>query len=152
MHIGNYLSLVLETEKSLIDALENVAKSHSNEPDITDNCKLISQWSQEFIGPLQTLKDQYPKEENKEGHLLKKIIFSKHRKKSLSLLSDLQGLWLVASEAEISTTALKQAADAIRNEELSALCENIIAYTQRQLSWLKTRIKAAAAQTLVAAE
>jgi hypothetical protein len=46
---------------------------------------------------------------------------------------------------------LKQGADGLRDEELMSTCEEVERQTKRQLSWLLTRMKSAAPQTLIVA-
>ena len=70
----------------------------------------------------------------------------------MALLRDLHDLYLVVSEVQICCTILKQGATGLRDEALMATCEEIERQSKRQLSWLMTRMKSAAPQTLIVAE
>ena len=69
----------------------------------------------------------------------------------VGLLRDLQDLHLLASLVDVTGTVLRQAALALRDEELLALLEDHRAETAIQEAWLLTRIKQAAPQALLVA-
>ncbi len=152
MHIGNYLELVQKSEKDLVKAFEMVAKEHGDEPDVYETCQLLASWSQALIVKLEPAIQKYSEEKNKEPDRLFNTLFDKPRKGSLALLRDLHDVWLMASEAQLCAILLRQAADGLRDEELSATCDQIGQTSKRQLSWLLTRMKSAAPQTLIVAE
>jgi hypothetical protein len=60
-------------------------------------------------------------------------------------------LWLMANEANVSAIILRQAAAGIRDKGLMDVCNEIEAWSTRQISWLLTRMKSAAPQILIAA-
>ena len=77
------------------------------------------------------------------------VLFEGNRAGGFGLLRDLHDLWLLAGESHISWEVLHQAAKALRDEELQAICEAGRAFNNRQVAWLRTRIDAAAPQALV---
>ncbi|WP_245602825.1 hypothetical protein [Gloeothece verrucosa] len=59
---------------------------------------------------------------------------------------------MLANEVYLCWIVLLQAARALRDSELETLCQQFDGETKRQISWLITRIKHIAPQTLVVAE
>ncbi len=151
MHIGNYLELLHKSEKDLVKAFKMVAKEHGDEPDVYQNCQLLASWSQQLVEDLQPFVERYGEERSKEPDRLTQDLFKETRTGSLALLRDLHDLWLLASEASLCCIILRQAADALRDKELRATCDEIERQAKRQLSWLLTRMKSSAPQTLIVA-
>lgn len=152
MHVGNYLGLVHNSEQQLADAFMTIANHHADEPDIYQNCQLLSSWSRQHVQALKPLIDRYSEEKSEEPEKLSKTLFEEPRTGSLALLRDLHDLWLLANEVYLCWIVLSQAAKALRDKELEAACEQFDGQTKQQISWLLTRIKQAAPQTLVVAE
>ncbi|QMU30615.1 molybdopterin oxidoreductase [Adhaeribacter radiodurans] len=152
MHIGNYLGLVHQSEKELAEAFRQVAKEHGDEVDVYQTCQLLASWSDAHIDALLPFVQKYSEEKSKEPERLKKTIFEKTRTGSLALLRDLHDLYLLVCEVDLCWIILKQAATGLRDKELDATCQRLSKETERQLSWLLTRIKSAAPQTLIVAE
>ena len=152
MHIGNYLKLLQQSEKTLVPSFSKVAEQHGDEPDITGNCNLSGKWSQGFVEALEPFVAKYKPEKNNEPRKLMCTLFDKTRKGSLGLLRDLHDLWLLANEAQLSCLLLKQAADGLQDQPLKLTCEQIEEKTKKQLAWLLSRMKQAAPQILIAAE
>jgi hypothetical protein len=69
----------------------------------------------------------------------------------IGLLRDLQDLHLLATLVQSTWTVLAQAAQGLRDRELLDIATNSTAETTRQLTWLNTRMKAAAPQALIVA-
>jgi hypothetical protein len=69
----------------------------------------------------------------------------------IGLLRDLQDLHLLATLVQTTWTVLSQAAQGLRDRELLDIASRSITETARQLSWLNTRMKAAAPQALIVA-
>jgi hypothetical protein len=152
MHIGNYLSLVLSSEQELAKAFSQVADHHGDEPDIYQVCQTLSSWSQQHAIDLQPLCERYEATKSQEPERLTQTLFDKPRTGSLALLRDLHDLYLMASEVELCWVVLLQAARGLRDQDLEAQCEGFDKTTKRQLTWLMTRIKQAAPQTLIVAD
>jgi hypothetical protein len=152
MHIGKYIDLVHRTEKDLVEAFKLVSKAHSDEVDVEQTCSLLSSWSDKLAEELEPVAKRYKKESDKEPDRLTKTLLKKARKGSMALLRDLHDLYLVVSEVLVCCTILKQGGIALADEELVTVCEETERQSQRQLSWLMTRMKSAAPQTLVVAK
>ena len=152
MHIGKYIDLVHRSETDLADAFKLVAKAHRDEVDIEQTCTLLSSWSQQLSGIMGPVATRYRKESDKEPDRLTKTLLKKARKGSMALLRDLHDLYLIVSEVLVCCTILKQGGTALADEELVSACEETERQSRRQLSWLMTRMKSAAPQTLIVAE
>jgi hypothetical protein len=73
------------------------------------------------------------------------------RSGGVGLLRDLQDLYTLASFVDITWTVVGQAGQGLRDPELLDVVAACEGETGRQLLWLKTRIKQAAPQALIAA-
>ncbi|MEU6432208.1 hypothetical protein ABZ860_40415 [Microbispora sp. NPDC046973] len=67
----------------------------------------------------------------------------------LALLRDLHGLYLLATECDLSWSVVAQAARGLRDDDLLGLARHCAAETAVQLLWLRTRMRQAAPQVLV---
>jgi hypothetical protein len=152
MLIGFYIQLVYQSQKDLARAFYDVADRHKDEPDILSNCQMLARWSEELCNELQPMVEQYAKKDNSEASRLLHDFFDQKRNGGLALLQDLQDLWLIANEANISAIVLGQAAYGLRDESLISLCTKIEEKSKRQTAWLLTRIKASATQALISTE
>lgn len=151
MHIGNYIEMVHKSEKDLAEALHMVAKEHGDEPDVKEMCELLASWSEELVQRIKPFAAKYGEEKNNEPDRLMRSLFTKPRTGSMGLLRDLQDLWLMASEGEVSCIILRQAASALHDKELIEVCNETEKKSKRQAAWLLTRMKSAAPQTLIVA-
>ena len=152
MHIGKYIDLVHRTENDLVDAFKLVSKAHGDEVDVEQTCLLLSTWSQQLADELEPVAKRYKKESDKEPDRLTKTLLKKTRKGSMALLRDLHDLYLIVNEVLVCCTILKQGGTALEDEEMVSVCEEIERQTTRQASWLMTRMKSAAPQTLIVAK
>lgn len=149
MHIGKYINLVYRTELDLVEAFGKVANNHGDEVDVYQTCKLLAKWSEQLASELLPFVHEYQEEKDDEPDRLASFLLKKTRKGSMALLRDLHDMYLIVSEVEVCCIILKQGSDGLRDNELSRVCENITKQNKRQLSWLLTRMKSAAPQTLI---
>ena len=77
------------------------------------------------------------------------MLLKKRPGRAFDLLRDLHDMWLATNESLISLTALLQASQALRDEDLTAALERARQRNERQREWLMLRIRQAAPQTLV---
>lgn len=152
MHTGNYLQLVSNSEEQLAQAFRQVAGQHGDEPDIYQPCQLLAAWSDQHAETLRPLLERYADTTSDEPERLHQVLFHQPRTGSLALLRDLHDLWLLASEVSLCWMVLLQAAQGLRDAQLRETCQQLNVETDRQLTWLITRIKQAAPQTLIVAE
>jgi hypothetical protein len=151
MQVANYLGLIRRAEEQLAEAFEKAGRQHALEIDVLQMCKLFASWSKDHAENIQLLTKKYGEKKDDEPHDLFSAVIET-RTGALGMLRDLQGLWLMASEVEMCYIVLLQAAQALRDKELELSCRQFGTFTHRQKSWLLTRIKHAASQTLVVAE
>ena len=150
MQLSNYLGLIRRAETKLAEAFERVGKQHAVEIDVLQMCKLFASWSLDHAENLKLLIEKYgEKKDDEPDDLFSALIET--RTGALGLLRNLQGLWLMVNEVEITYTIILQAAQALRDGELEMSCRQFGMYTHRQKLWLHTKIKHAASQTLVVA-
>jgi hypothetical protein len=152
MHIGKYIDLVHRTEIDLATAFKTVSEAHGDEPDVFQTCQLLARWSDTLAEDVEPFAAKYKPEKDKEPDRLTQTLLKNTRKGGMALLRDLHDLYLVATEVQICCTILKQAADGLRDKELTITCEEVERQTKRQLNWLMTRMKAATPQTLIVAQ
>lgn len=151
MHIGTYIELVHQSQQDLAEAFLLVAGKHAKEPDVKEMCKLLASWSTLLVQKIKPFAKKYSEEkDNEPDHLLREF-FKRNHKGALALLRDLHDLWLMANEANVSAVILRQAAQGLRDKELMSLCDELEGKSERQISWLLTRMKSAAPQVLIAA-
>lgn len=152
MHIGNYIEMVHRSGKDVVKAFHEVGGQHGSEPDVQETCNLLASRAEALVQKIKPFALKYGKEKNKEPDRMMSSLFKKPRKGSLGLLRDLQDLWLMSSEAEVSCVILRQAASGLHDKELIEVCNQIEQQAKQQRSWLLTRMKATATQTLIVAE
>jgi hypothetical protein len=152
MHIGKYIQLVHRTEIDLVSAFKRIANAHRDEVDVYQTCMLLSSWSQSLANDMEVFAKQYGEEQDDEPERLTQTLLKEARKGAIGLLRDLHDVYLIVSEVQICCTILKQAASGLQDKKLLAACEEIERQSKRQLSWLMTRVKSAAPQTLIVSE
>lgn len=147
-HVSDYLGLLHGSESALAEALEKVSRSHRQEPDIHNECRLFAQWCRSELATIQGLIERYGERQEAEPRRLQRAAMPRGREGGFALVRDLHDCWLIANESHMSLIVLDQAAKALRDEEMCGLVERIDRQNQRQLGWLLTRIKQAAPQAL----
>ena len=152
MYVSEYLGLLHGSEQALADSLRTVADHHGDEPDILQTCQLLASWSDSHVAAIAPILDRYLEKREDEPEDLREDLFRGPRTGALALIRDLHDLWLLANEVKLCWTILDQAARALRDTELETIGAKLLAETERQMSWLMTRIKQAAPQALVVAE
>ena len=149
MHIGNYINMVHRSGEDLSKAFHMVAKEHGHEPDVKETCLLLASSIDRLVEKIKPFTEKYGETRSKEPDRLMRTLFKTPRKGSVGLLRDLQDLWLMSDEVQVSCIILRQAASGLHDKELIEVCNEIEATAKRQASWLLTRMKAAATQTLI---
>jgi hypothetical protein len=151
MHVDTYLGLLHGGERELAEALGQVAHHHAAEPDVVATCTLLAGWSREHVAALAPAIARYREADEPEAEDVHSELFRGPRSSGVGLVRDLHDLWVLASQTRMAWTVLQQAALALRDRELVDLAERCGGETDRQLAWLRTRIKQAAPQALVVA-
>ncbi|WP_255768670.1 hypothetical protein [Pseudarthrobacter sulfonivorans] len=152
MNLTIYLGLLRQAEETLGSSFRQVADGHGEEPDVHFLCLTLAGQCDGHRRLLQPVVERYGEEESgNEPERLHAEGLAETRSGPVGLLRDLQDLYLLASFVDITWTMVKQAASALRDEELLEVVAQCGKETSRQLKWLQTRMKQAAPQALVAA-
>jgi hypothetical protein len=149
MHLATYLGLLHSSERELAGAFRQVAAGHGDEPDIAHLCRLLAGHADQHVEALEPVVQRYGEEAEDEPERLHAAEFGGTRSGGVGLLRDLQDLYVLASLVDVTWTAVGQAAQGLRDRELidvTELCQNDV---DRQLGWLRTRLKQAAPQALI---
>jgi hypothetical protein len=151
MNIGLYLMMVRDSETELHEAFLTVADHHQQEPDMEEMCRLLASWCQQKAASTERFINKYGGKHDRGAEKLYSKLFQGPRRGGLALLRDLHDLWILATEAQICWTLLAQAAQALRDKDLIETCMQNKQLSARQITWLETRSKQAAPQSLIAA-
>ena len=152
MKLPVYLSLLTESERTLAESFRQVAEGHGDEPDVHVLCLALAEQCdghREQLAPIVERYGEVPSDDEPER--LHADGLRTTRTGPLGLLRDLQDLYLLASLTEVTWMMVKQAAEALRDEELLGVVNTCRQEVDVQLHWLQTRMKQAAPQALIAA-
>jgi hypothetical protein len=151
-HLATYVGLADHSERTLADSFRTVAEGHARTVDVFHTCRLLAGWSDAHRARLAPVIERYGEQgEADEPERLRAAGLAEIRAGELGLLRDLQDLHLLASLVQSTWTVIAQGAQGLRDRELLEVAEDSNAETSRQLSWLNTRMKAAAPQALIVA-
>jgi hypothetical protein len=151
MHLANYLGLLHKAELLLADAFRQVGDAHAAEPDVYHLSHTLAGQCEQHAEQLQPFGDRYGEDAPSEPDRLHSELVKGTRAGGLGLLRDLQDLYLMATECDITWTMIGQAAQGARDTGLVEVVKACEGETAIQLNWLKTRMKQAAPQALVVA-
>lgn len=152
MKLPVYLTLLAESESTLGRSYRTVAEAHGDEPDVHFLCMTLADQCDAHRAALDPIIERIGKAPaDDEPERLHADAISEPRTGPVGLLRDLQDLYLLASLTDVTWTMVKQAAQALRDEELLTVVQNCDRETAVQLRWLLTRMKQAAPQALVVA-
>ncbi|MEV0157498.1 hypothetical protein AB0H57_27750 [Micromonospora sp. NPDC050686] len=152
MHLAHYLGLLHRAQARLGDAFAEVGAAHREEPDVFHSCERLAAQCRGHAERLAPFARRYAEDAPAEPDRLHSELFSGTRTGPIGLLRDLQDLYLMAAECDISWTIVGQAAYGARDEELLAVVKSCEQETAMQLKWLRTRMKQAGPQALIVAE
>jgi hypothetical protein len=151
MHLGHYLKVLDHAQHTLTTAFREVAEAHADEPDVRiDSEKFAARLEQHAI-QLTRARRQYGEDAAQEPERLLSSLFDGPRTGPLGLLRDLHDLYLLATECDISSTLIAQAAQGARDAQLAEIAADYQRDVTVQLAWLRSRLKQAAPQALVVA-
>ncbi|MGN6425387.1 MAG: hypothetical protein ACTHMF_01120 [Leifsonia sp.] len=152
MKLPVYLGLLAESESTLAESYRQVAEAHGDEPDVHALCLSLAAQCDAHRERLQPVIDRVGEStEDDEPERLHADALSEPRSGPLGLLRDLQDLYLLASMTDITWSMIGQSAMALRDAELLSVVQACDTETAVQLRWLRTRMKQAAPQALIAA-
>jgi hypothetical protein len=153
-HLATYVGLVDHSERTLAESFRVVAEAQADHPDVYFTCHALAKMSDGHRDLLAPVVERYGEDsggEAAEPERLHAAGLGAARSGALGLLRDLQDLHVLATLVQTSWTVISQGAQGLRDRELVDVATRASAETSRQLSWLNTRMKAAAPQALIVA-
>jgi hypothetical protein len=152
-HLSTYLGLADHTERTLAESFRVVAEGHAQAPDVFHTCHTLAGFSDGHRRQLAPVVERYGEQrtgdEVREPERLHAAGLAEVRSGEVGLLRDLQDLHVLATLVQTTWTVIAQAAQGLRDRQLLDVATDAGRGTARQLSWLTTRMKAAAPQALV---
>lgn len=152
MKLSSYLGLLHKSEQTLAESYRQVAGGHGAEPDVHFLCLSLAKQCDAHEKALTPVVERYGEDDqDSEPERLHADGLSETRTGPVGLLRDLQDLYVLANLVDCTWMMVKQAAQALRDRELLDIIARCDHETEVQISWLKTRMKQAAPQALIAA-
>jgi hypothetical protein len=151
MHLHTYLSMLTEAEHTLARAYRQIATGHSSDADVAFACIGFARECDSHAAALAPVRDRYANQAESAPDRLYPAAPGPARGGPIGLLRDLADLHQLASFVESTWELVGQAAQAARDRELIDLAADCPQQTTAQVSWIVMRMKADAAQTLLAA-
>lgn len=149
MMLAHYLGLLHRAQENLAACFREVAEGHREEVDVFYTCRNLARECDAHAEGLRPFVEHYGEDAPEEPDRLHSDIFQGSREGGVGLLRDLQDLYLMAAECDITWTLVGQAAQGARDHDLLALVGRCEGETAIQLKWLRTRMRQAAPQALV---
>lgn len=151
-HLTTYVGLADHSEQTLADSLRAVAEGHADVADVFHTCHLLAQWSDANREALAPIAERYGEADDvDEPERLHAAGLAGAREGEIGLLRDLQDLHVLATLVRTTWTVIAQGAQGLRDRDLLDVAQRAGSQTERQLSWLTTRMKVAAPQALIIA-
>lgn len=152
-----------EAECELFDELTTIAERHAADSDVYHVAKTLASRCARQLELLIPHASRYgaaersidePTEERPDmlerARRLASDMLGKHEVAGMLLLDDLRGLYLTTHKAELAWVMLEQGAKAARDPELLAAAQKGREEAERRWKWVRTKVKEASPQLLVA--
>jgi hypothetical protein len=152
VHLATYLGLLQTGSRTLADSYRQVAHGHAEEADVFHLCLQLADACEEHEEALKPITDRYGSHPAGEPERLHADGLSETRSGGLGLVRDLHDLYLLAGYLDMAWTVVGQAGKGAHDEELIEVVGRCSHDISVQLSWLTTRLKAAAPQALLVAD
>jgi len=147
-YLADYLALLLANEDHLALAWDKLRAVHRETPDIGPQSSLFGTWSNENVAAIRPYIAKYGEPRDAAASTSDQTIAIGRQETGFGLMRDLQDMWLMVNESMISTAVLIQAARALGDGDLERDLSAVDGRNERQRTWLLTRIRQAAPQTL----
>jgi hypothetical protein len=92
MSLADALRMTMEAERALCDALLDVSRRHTSEPDIRETTRLLAGWSRDHARALATDRERLGRPSSRRGWHLRRALFEGAGKPHEELLQDLLAL------------------------------------------------------------
>ena len=150
-HLSTYVGLADHSERTLAESFRTVGRGHAHVADVFHTCNTLAGWCDDHRARLDPVVERYGEDDVDEPERLHAAGLAETREGEVGLLRDLQDLLVLATLVQTTWTVIAQGAQGLRDQELLEIAEHCDGETQRQISWLTTRIKVAAPQALIVA-
>jgi hypothetical protein len=162
MKVGKALKQLYDAESELADELQKVGERHAVEHDVYYNGHKLAQQCRDHMDEIRLHADRYDEQlaPSDDPDTLDSLLgffrrtnselLGRREETGLLLLRDLRQLYLLAQEVAIDWVVVGQCAQAARDRDLLALTTQLHEETFTQIKWIKTKLKEAAPQVLVA--
>lgn len=147
-YLADYIGLLVTNEDRLILGWEKLRNAHPMTPDIGMQSMLFTTWSSENAAAIRPHAIRYGGQRDGGPEASDKAFSIGRPQSGFGLLRDLQDLWLMVNESTVSVAVLIQGARALDDRELEKDLRAVESRNERQRTWLLTRIRQAAPQTL----
>jgi hypothetical protein len=151
MKLPVYIGLLHAGERALAESFRELAAGHGDEPDIYHLSHTLAQQCDEHERKLAPIVERYGEQPDDEPERFRAEAMTETRSGALGLLRDLQDLHTLVGFVDTTWVVVKQAALALRDEELIAIADECEPQTKVQQQWIATRLKQSAPQALLAA-
>ena len=150
-HLRTYLDLADQSEKTLADSFRAVAQGHAHIADIFHTCQTLATMSDTHRRLLAPVLQRHTSDTDdvREPERLHAAGLGQVRSGEIGLLRDLQDLHVLTDLVQTTWTVITQGAQGLRDRELLDVARQATSGAARQMSWLNTRLKAAAPQALI---
>ena len=152
MHLTTYLVLLDEGSGALARSLRTVAEGHAAETDVRQTALGLASTYDDHRAALQPFLERYQDHPAGPPERLHAEELTTIRSGGAGLLRDLLDLYLLATYLQQAWTLVGQAARGNRDRDLVDVVEVCSAEVGTVLTWLETRMKAAAPQALLVAD
>jgi hypothetical protein len=152
MHLTTYLVLLDEGCGALAQSLRTVAEGHAAEADVHHTALVLAGTYDDDRAALQPFLQRYQDHPAGPPERLHAEALTTTRSGGVGLLRDLLDLYLLATYLQQAWMLVGQAARGNRDHDLVDVVEACSADVGTVLTWLETRMKAAAPQALLVAD
>jgi hypothetical protein len=148
VHLATYVGLLDNAERSLADAFRQIAASDAVEPEVARTCEGLAAASDRHVERLEPVVRRYGE---RDGVKPLEMGLSGTRPGRAGLLRDLLDVYALAAFADLTWTIVAHVARGLRDSALLDVAESCEQDTDRQLAWLRTRVKQTAPRVLIPA-
>ncbi|MEO6090884.1 MAG: hypothetical protein ABIQ18_48060 [Umezawaea sp.] len=146
MHLATYVGLLDNAERSLAAAFRLVATNDAVEPDVARTCESLAEASDRHVERLAPVVRRYGERDGVEPRAMG---LKKARSGGDGLLRDLLDVYALTAFVDLTWTIVAHAARGLRDSALLDVAESCEQETDRQLAWLRSRVKQTAPRVLV---
>lgn len=148
MSVSIYVGMALSSETELQQTFRMLSDKHSRNAEISDACARFTQWCEAHITGLRQQENRLGTADTVDPARIRSALFHGARVGGLGLLRDLHDLSILIHQVSQSYVALKQAAEALRDDDLLSSVETFSTETKEQAKWVEGQMKTHAAQAL----